>query len=181
MAKRQPFDTNLSFPPAPTRALLSTPLDGIIGGPAPRPEPEPVAEIHEGVAPPVHMSIEAEPDPDPVSDLVAPPAIEKTELPPTMEAATPREALEYASVARHESAATAGHTGPADDGKVTVKLPTDLKNRLYNAIYAERATVGDYLTRAVEDLIDQLESDRGGRYPQRPPADVKFRAGRRPR
>lgn len=69
----------------------------------------------------------------------------------------------------------------ADDGKVTVKLPPDLKNRLYNAIYSERATVGDYLTRAVEDLMEDLERDRGGPYPQRPPADVKFRAGRRPR
>lgn len=179
MAKRQPFDTNLSFPPAPTRALLSTPLDGIIGGTAPRQEPAPVAEVHESVAPQVHMSIEPEPEAE--AEKVTLPPMEMAEPPVAMEAATPREALEYATVPRHEPAATAGQTGPADDGKVTVKLPPDLKNRLYNAIYAERATVGDYLTRAVEDLIDQLESDRGGRYPQRPPADVKFRAGRRPR
>lgn len=179
MAKRQPFDTNLSFPPAPTRALLSTPLDGIIGGPAPRQEPPPIEEVHENAAPPVHMSIETEPEAR--SDQPVLPPAARVEPVPTVESAIARVAQEPASAPRRESVDTSGRTGPADDGKVTVKLPPELKNRLYNAIYAERATVGDYLTLAVQDLIDQLERDRGGPYPQRPPADDKFRAGRRPR
>jgi|CXWL01.1.fsa_nt_gi hypothetical protein len=179
MAKRQPFDTNLSFPPAPTRALLSTPLDGIIGGPAPRTEPPPDAALHhEVVAPPVHMSIE--PEPLPVA-IYVPPPVEIAEPRPSPAALAPGQAADIADVRLRESTTRVERSEPIDDGKVTVKLPPDLKNRLYNAIYAERGTVGDYLTRAVEDLIDQLERDRGGPYPQRPRADEKFRAGRRPR
>lgn len=175
MAKRQPFDTNLSFPPAPTRALLNTPLDGIIGGPAPRPEPPAVVALREAdeyAAPPI----------EPQPALVEPVAVRSQLVEDTERQSSASRATIGPDVAQPgATAASVGRTEPADDGKVTVKLPTDLKNRLYNAIYAERGTVGDYLTRAVEDLIDQMEQDRGGPYPQRPPADVKFRAGRRPR
>ncbi len=178
MAKRQPFDTNLSFPPAPTRALTSTPLDGIIGGPMPRPEPPP----HEAESP-IQTATPAT-----VDSTLAPAVIDTPR--PSVVAAEPESqppvpalppAVEPANVIRRDVTTSVEHPEPADDGKVTVKLPPDLKNRLYNAIYAERGTVGDYLTRAVDDLMDQLERERGGPYPQRPTADIKFRAGRRPR
>lgn len=175
MAKRQPFDTNLSFPPAPTRALISTPLDGIIGGLVPRPEPPPaeVAREHEVAATPEKI------ESSPAHGRVDTPASRAVTTEPSPHVA-PLPAV-VPEAMRPDVATSVDNPEPTDDGKVTVKLPPDLKNRLYNAIYAERGTVGDYLTRAVDDLMDQLERDRGGPYPQRPPADVKFRAGRRPR
>ncbi len=175
MAKRQPFDTNLSFPPAPTRALISTPLDGIIGGPVPRPEPLPAEVARQSEVAATPAKIESSPTPG----LVDTPASRAVSTDPSQHVA-PLPADEP-EAKLPDVATSVDNPEPADDGKVTVKLPPDLKNRLYNAIYAERGTVGDYLTRAVDDLMDQLERDRGGPYPQRPPADVKFRAGRRPR
>lgn len=176
MAKRQPFDTNLSFPPAPTRALISTPLDGIIGGPVPRPEAPPPEAAREAIEAETPSRVETPPAPA-VVETAASRAVSAEPLP--QPAATP--AVQPADTILGDVATTVARVDPTDDGKVTVKLPPDLKNRLYNAIYAERGTVGDYLTRAVDDLMDQLERERGGPYPQRPPADVKFRAGRRPR
>ena len=175
MAKRQPFDTNLNFPPPPTRALLSTPLDGIIGGLAPRPEPPPPEPIPNSARAPMPAAPESAPEEIDTPRMTVE-AVGSEPPPPE-----PPLLAEPAHVLRPDLVSSVERSEPADDGKVTVKLPPELKNRLYNAIYAERGTVGDFLTRAVDDLMDQLERDRGGPYPQRPPADVKFRAGRRPR
>lgn len=168
MAKRPPFDTHLNFPPAPTRALLSTPLDGIIGGselrPAPPPPTPPASEV-------VESRSSARPESPPVETASHDRAPNSaTSYPPPTVAST-----RVVEPLREPSSAIE----PGDDGKVTVKLPPELKNRLYNAIYHERGTVGDYLTRAVDDLMDLLERERGGQFPQRPPSDAKFRAGRR--
>ncbi len=170
MPKRPPFDTHLNFPPPPPRALVSTPLDGIIGAPAPTqaPPPEPAPLPVESLQPDSTQGgapMAGRPESGTPGLLTAPPISTRALAPIRGLSETP------------EPGAVTPESG--DDGKVTVKLPPELKNRLYNAIYHERGTVGDYLTRAVDDLMDSLERERGGPFPQRPPSDAKFRAGRR--
>lgn len=175
MAKRQPFDTHLNFPPAPTRALLSTPLDGIIGGPAARTEPPTVSTSPPEAMPSVVPEEAAQPE-----NITPSTSMEASVSAPAPAAHAPTRSIERFADPIRDTVAARESPGNADDGKVTVKLPSELKNRLYNAIYHERATVGDYLTRAVDELMDELERERGAPYPQRPASDAKFRSGRRP-
>lgn len=57
---------------------------------------------------------------------------------------------------------------PSQNQRVTVSLPTPLIERLRNAVYwTEDLPLAGLMTRALEDIVSQMEKVNGGAFPQR--------------